>query len=243
MSSNPFKSNSEAKYQPGLQKAAAHDVGNLAEGRVRVQFDDPQKWFGAKYPDIFENYPLTVSSDKAVQAWRSNLMQFWQNQLNFAFWCATTGSGVSLEDHLSAADGFLQSFYRFHVYYQIRHILVEIQAPLPRDRAWDAVNNPYDRGGYERICDEFGVSPHSDWKVSGFSWGLGRAYMHNIKNGQRHSIVVGEYDPSRLAFASSRQNPVLLLMCPHIDYIRQSLEVFHTQQVRWLHPPRGREVE
>ena len=137
------------------KKAAAHDVGNLAEGRVRFQFDDPQKWFGAKYPDIFENYPLTVSSDKAVQAWRSNPMQFWQNQLNFAVWCATTGSGVSLEDHLSAADGFLQSFYRFHVYYQIRRILVEIQGPLPRDRAWDAVNNPYDRGGYERICDEF----------------------------------------------------------------------------------------
>ena len=123
--------------------------------------------------------------------------------------------------YLSAADGFMRSFYRFHVYYQIRRILVEIQAPRPQDRAWDAVNNPYDRGEYERICKEFGVSPHSDWKVSGLSLGLGRAYMHNIKNGQRHSFVVGEYDPSRLAFASSRQNPVLLLMRPHIDYIKQ----------------------
>ena len=45
--------------------------------------------------------------------------------------------------------------------------------------------------------------------------------MHSTKNGQRHSFFVGEYDPSRLAFASSRQNPVLLLMRPHIDYIKQ----------------------
>ena len=148
-------------------------------------------------------------------------MQFWQNQLNFAVWCATTGCGVSVEDHLSAADGFLQSFYRFHAYYQIRRILKEVGVPLPYDESWDAVNNSYDREGYERICDEFGVSPHSDWKVSGFSWGLGRAYMHNIKNGQRHSFVVGEYNPSRFAFATSKQNPVLLLMRPHIDYIKQ----------------------
>ena len=142
MGSNPFRFNSEAKYQPGPQKAAARDVGNLAEGRIQVQSDDPQKWFGAKYPDIFEHYLLpSVSSDKLVETWRSNPMQFWQNQLNFAVWCATTGCGVSLEDHLSAADGLLQSVYRFHVYYQIRRILVELQAPLPQDQAWDAVNN------------------------------------------------------------------------------------------------------
>ena len=151
MDSNPFRFNSEAKYQPGPQKAprsGTHDVGNLAEGRIQVQSDDPQKWFGAKYSDIFEHYLLPpVSSDKLVQTWRSNPMQFWQNQFNFAVWCATTGCGVSLEDHLSAADGLLQSVYRFHVYYQIRRILVEIQTPLPQDQAWDAVNNPYDRRG------------------------------------------------------------------------------------------------
>jgi len=72
MGSNPFRFNSEAKYQPGPQKAprsGTHDVGNLAEGRVQVQSDDPQKWFGVKYPDIFERYRLPlVSSDKMVQA-------------------------------------------------------------------------------------------------------------------------------------------------------------------------------
>ena len=142
-------------------------------------------------------------------------MQFWQNQLNFAVWCATTGCGVSLEDHLSAADGFLQSVYGFHVYYQIRRILVEIQAPLPRDRAWDAVNNPYDRRGYERICDEFGVSPHSDWKVSGPSWGLGRVYVYWTHNGY-HPITDRGYDSSKMSFTQRTTNSVL-----HVDYIKQ----------------------
>ena len=153
MDSTPFRS--EAKYQPGPQKAprsGTHDVpdvpSNLAESRVQVQSDDPQKWFGVKYPDIFERYRLpSVSSDKLVQAWHSSPMQFWQNQLNFAVWWATAGCGVSLEDHLTAADDLLQSVYRFHVYYQIRRILVEMQVPLSQDQAWDAVNNPYDRRG------------------------------------------------------------------------------------------------
>ena len=112
-------------------------------------------------------------------------MQFWQNQLNFAVWCATTGCGVSVEDHLSAADGFLQSFYRFHVYYQIRRILVEIQAPRPQDRVWDAVNNPYDRWGYERICGEFGAPPtlllEGQWPQLG-----ARSSLHLLGRAQRN---------------------------------------------------------
>ena len=114
-----FGFNSEAKYNPGLQHAASHDVGNLSISRVQVQSEDPNKWFEARYPNIFEKYPLKVSKEEQVLAWSLNPMQFWQNQLNFAVWCATTGCGVSVEDHLTAADGFLRSLYRFHAYYQI----------------------------------------------------------------------------------------------------------------------------
>ena len=207
MGSNPFRFNSEAKYQPGPQKAAARDVGNLAEGRIQVQSDDPQKWFGVKYPDVFERYRLpSVSSDKLVQAWHSSPMQFWQNQLNFAVWCATAGCGVSLEDHLTAADDLLQYVYRFHVYYQIRRI------PGP---GMDAVNNPYDRRGYERICNEFGVSPHTDWKIDGPNQGLGRVYNYWTNNGY-HPVGAGEYDPSRMSFTAQTTNSVL-----HMDFIKQ----------------------
>ena len=53
-----FRLNSGAKPRPDRYKAPASDVGDLAEGRVQIQHDDPQKWFEAKYPDIFEHYRL-----------------------------------------------------------------------------------------------------------------------------------------------------------------------------------------
>ncbi|GFS05150.1 hypothetical protein ElyMa_001192700, partial [Elysia marginata] len=209
----PFRFNSEAKYQPGPQKAATRDVGNLAEGRIQV---DPQKGFKTKYPDIFKRYLLpSVSSDKLVQAWHSNPMQFWQNQLNFATWCATTGCGVSLEDHLTTADNLLQAVYRFHAYYQIRRILEEIQTPLPQDQAWDAENNPYNRRGYERICNEFGISPNTEWKVSGPNQGLGQVYTYWTNNGY-HPAGVGEYDPGEMSFTKRTTNSIL-----HVDFIKQ----------------------
>ena len=88
-------------------------------------------------------------------------MQFSQNQINFAAWCATTGCGVSVQDHLAAPDPLMQSLYYFHVYYQMRRILDEMQTPLPQD----AFDNPYDWRVYEQICNEFGISPHTNWHV------------------------------------------------------------------------------
>ena len=96
-------------------------------------------------------------------------MQFWQNQMNFAVWSATTGCGVSQQDHLAADDPLMRALYRFHVYYQIRRILNEIQALLLQDQAWSA-----EHIAYERICSEFGVSPHTDWRRHGVNHGLGK---------------------------------------------------------------------
>ena len=90
-----------------------------------------------------------------------------------------------MEDHLTAADGFLRSLYRFHAYYQIRRILEEIKAPLPHNQDWDAANNFYDREGFERICCEFRVSPHFIWKCR----------VHNPKIPRYDPPDVGPYDP------------------------------------------------
>ena len=216
MNAKAFKFNSEAKYQPGLQKAAARDVGNLAEGQVQVQADDLQKWFRAKYHNVFEHCRLPrIYSDNTFQAWCKTPMQFWQNQLNFAVWCATTGCGVLAEDHLTVADAPLQSFYRFHAYYQTRRMLEDIQARIPPEQEWKAVNNPYDREGYERICEEFGISPHSDWKIRGHTQGLGRVYFY--LSGVGYSPVGdGEYNPDRMSFTHETEHGI-----PHVDYIDQ----------------------
>ena len=217
MNAKAFKFNSEAKHRPNRYKAPSRDVGDLAEGRVQIQHDDPQKWFEAKYLDIFEHYRLpNITSDELVQAWRKTPMQFWQNQLNFAVWCATAGCGVSAEDHLSASDGFLKSFYRFHVYYQIRRILEELKAPLPYEETWDAVNNSYDRGVYERICREFGVIPHSSyWKVKGPNWGLGLVYFYRKEYKGFYGLGDEEYDSRTMSFTKETND------IRKIGYLRQ----------------------
>ena len=190
-------------------------MGDFRKGQVHVQAGNPQKFFEAKYPDIFEKYLLKVNSDDVIQAWRTNPMQFWQNQLNFAVWCATTGCGVSVEDHLTNDDEFLRSVYRFHAYYQIRRILEDIQVPLPYDDTWNAVNNSYGRKGYEKICNEFGISPNFDWRVHGHNQGLGRAYCYWTNTG--YTVVGdGEYHPGNMSF--THKTTAWLL---HIDFIKQ----------------------
>ena len=143
-----------------------------------------------------------------------------------AVWCATAGCGVSVEDHLTPDDGFLQSVYRFHVYYQIRRILEEIRAPLPDDETWNAKENSYDRKGYEKICDEFGVSQNSDWRVGGPNQGFGPVFYYWAIRGYIKVIDVhrkapdGEYDPKEMSFTLPTQG-----LITHVDYIEQENDV------------------
>ena len=218
-----YRFNSEAKYRPGAHTTKV--APTLTKEHVQVQLT-PDARFGAQYPAVFEKYRLPkVHSDTQVQAWRSSPMQFWQNQLNFAVWCSTAGCGVSFEDHLNAEDPLLKSVYRFHTYYQIRRILKEIHAPLPQDQAWHPMSNPYDRRGYERVCNEFGVSPHSNWRVKGLSGGLGRVYIYYTRLGYGPLGENVGYDPHRMSFTHKTTNRAW-----HIDYIEQDT---HNADTAW----------
>ena len=143
-------------------------------------------------------------------------MRFWQNQVNFAVWCATAGCGVSFEDHLSAEDPLTKSLFLYHVYYQVRRVLAEIQAALPQDQAWSAFYNSYDRRAYERVCGEFGVSPNTDWRRHGVNRGLGKVFNYWTHMGY-HVVGRGEYDSAKMSFTKTTTNDVL-----HVDYIAQT---------------------
>ena len=120
--------------------------------------------FKVSFPNIREKYELPyVESDALANRWRTDWMQFWQNQLNFAVWCAATGCGVDFNHHLKA-EGMVGSMFMFHVYYQIRRILKEINMALPQDASWNAFDNNYDRAAYERICKEIGIDVSFDWR-------------------------------------------------------------------------------
>ena len=91
---------------------------------------------------------------------------------------------------------------------------------MPQDRAWGAFDNPYDRRAYEQICNEFGVSPHTNWRVKAPNNGLGRVYFYATRSGY---VPVGggvgpsgHYNSAKMSFTKPTTNDSL-----HVDFITQ----------------------
>ena len=211
-----FSYNPNAQYQPfGVYKTKDLDIINQT---IEVkQPSDSASSFKAKFPDVFDKNMLPyVESDAIVRAWNYTPMRFWQNQLNFAVWCATTGCGVSYEDHLSGdIPGFAKSMFMFHVYYQIRRIIFELKAPLPTAQSWNAFDNSFDAKSYEKICAEFNVNKNTDWHQKlDENGGLG--VFFNYITGTRYQPLKGfSYDAHQMSFTEYNKGKL------HIDYISQ----------------------
>ena len=82
---------------------------------------------------------------------------------------------------------------------------------------------------YERLCNEFGVSPRSDWRVSGPNWGLGRIYNHWTNDGY-HPVGSGENDSSTMSFTRQTSNRYL-----HVDFIKQDTPNADTAWGEFIH--------
>ena len=218
MASQQFRYNQNAHYESRAYKWKAIDLVN----QTTVITSDG-KGFKSSYPNIFEKYVLPyVESDTLVKRWNSDSMLFWQNQLNFAVWCATSGCGVDYKNHLNA-DAMIGSLFKFHVYYQIRRILFELGIALPTDQSWNAFNNQYDRSAYERICAEFEVDPYTDWRQKlSFNNGLGSIYHYWVSRHQ-YELIGNKpdyvYNSKQMSFTDYSGKSGM-----HIDYIAQGKE-------------------
>ena len=95
--------------------------------------------------------------DQKFKDWDHYKFTIWQSQLNFAFFCASSACGVSVE-HLNTKEPMIRSIYRFHVYYHIRRILKILEIPLPYENSFNQYNNPYNHEKFIGICSEYGVS-------------------------------------------------------------------------------------
>ena len=192
----PFSYNSNAKYQPsGVYNTKDLDIINQT---IEVkQASDSPSGFKVKFPQILAKYVLPyVESDAIVQNWHERQMQFWQNQINFALWCATSGCGVSMQDHLTGTIPlFARSLFLLYVYYQTRRILFEMKVALPTDDSWNAFDNSYDKKANQ---------------------GLGTMYNYWTMDGY-HPLLGAEYDKKRYSFTQTTTNTLL-----HIDYIAES---------------------
>ncbi|CAG2226223.1 unnamed protein product [Mytilus edulis] len=74
----------------------------------------------------------------------------------------------------------------FHLYYCIARILKELKSPLPTDSSFCYYKNPYDKAAYQKLCDEFNISPNTDWrqKLESSCQGLGSFEQYYKPSGE-----------------------------------------------------------
>ena len=165
----------------------------------------PSEKFKIKFRDIFTDTVITHRSSHESRRWLAGPnFEYWPQTLNFAFFCATTGCGVSrrilfedkmrdgkndLTDSEAKLPPQVRSFFWFHVYFTVRRILFELgrpqnSLPLPGDTAFSQTENKYDIPSFERICAEFGISPNADFRFTrGNNHGLGSVFEYFTNSG------------------------------------------------------------
>ncbi len=158
MEPNPYSFNRDAQYPARGGFSRNLTAKDLQEAHIQVVVPEKTSGrgdFSIRFQDVFGKYRLPhISSDKVVDLWHTNLMGIFQNQVNFAVWCAATGCGLSWKDHLDIDRALAHAVFRFHVYYQVCRILAELQAPLPQDQACARFRIPSTEGH----TSEFAVS-------------------------------------------------------------------------------------
>ena len=170
---------------------------NLVEQEIYVT---PSEKFKINFRDIFTDTVITHRSSHESRRWLAGPnFEYWPQTLNFAFFIATTGCGVSrrilFEDKMRDGKNDLtdselkippqvRSFFWFHVYFTVRRILFELggpqnSLPLPGDTAFSQTENKYDIPSFKRICAEFGISPNADFRFTrGDNHGLGSVFEY-----------------------------------------------------------------
>ena len=170
---------------------------NLVQQEISVT---PREKFKINFRDIFTDTVITHRSSHESRRWLAGPnFEYWPQTLNFVFYCATTGCGVSrrilFEDKMRDGKNDLtdselkippqvRSFFWFHVYFTVRRILFELggpqnSLPLPGDTAFSQTENKYDIPSFERICAEFGISPNADFRFTrGDNHGLGSVFEY-----------------------------------------------------------------
>ena len=179
----------------------AGGTGALKDNLVQQEiYVTPSEKFKINFRDIFTDTVITHRSSHESRRWLAGPnFEYWPQTLNFAFFIATTGCGVSrrilFEDKMRDGKNDLtdselkippqvRSFFWFHVYFTVRRILFELggpqnSLPLPGDTAFNQTENKYDIPSFERICAEFGISPNADFRFTrGDNHGLGSVFEY-----------------------------------------------------------------
>ena len=211
---NHFKFNPTVTYGMPMQWDKQIKIDDLSKLKIYVNETDS---FQASNLNIFTNYVLSFFKDESIQKWLASCdMSFYQNQLNFAVWCASAGCGVSANSHINAPNNLLASVYKFHIYYQTRKILEEMSCPIPGESIFKTMDNNINMIKYQKLCNEFGVKSNTDFRFKGGdNGGLGTMYYYATNIGYKPLKNV-QYDSSRYQFIEQTTNEAM-----KIDYVKQ----------------------
>ena len=146
-----YKYNPNVEYKPNggnfVELLKAKDLY-----KQTIVVSDDGKSFHVTFPNIFVRYlaSITINGEnhdgvEKLNNWRNYPFKFWQTQLNFAIFCASTACGVSSEILTNDKHLLVMSLYRFHVYYYIRRILKRLQIPLPFETGFKQYDNPHNK--------------------------------------------------------------------------------------------------
>ena len=176
-----------------FSKTIQPSIGDVLNKKQRI-YVTLRKFFATNFRQIFTNTQITHTSAKEARRWLSGAnMSYWPQRLNFALWCATTGSEISRDILLSSTSldltPQLRSFYLFHVYFTRRRILfgmggIQSISGLPSAPTYSQTKNYYDVTSYKRICAEFGVDPNSNFRFKrGENHGLSNVFIYVSRAG------------------------------------------------------------
>ena len=212
-----YEVNPASKYYLPTKWDKQIDVAGVTKLKVYVNNTD---CFEARNLNIFTNYTLTFFNAGLISKWVNKCdMSFYQNQLNFAVWCATSGSGVSME-HLASPENLMASVFRFHVYYQTRKILEELSCPIPGDQIFNATDNHINLMRYQKLCNEFDVGSSTDFRFKGGdNSGLGSMYSYKTNTGY-YPWKGYQYNPKKFQFGVKTD-----LNRTNIDYVKQDAAI------------------
>jgi len=158
---------SDYKYPVKAYDEKRNDIHDLLVN-LTIYVDLNDNNFKLKCYDIFDHDGLVFRSQTQLDKWLGNCdMMMYQNQLNCAVWCATAGCGVSYQDHLKNTDPFVASFFQFHVYYQTRKILHELQCPIPHEKTLNIWQNPIQMTKLAELMSEFNIPESFDFRYYG----------------------------------------------------------------------------
>ena len=213
----PFHSEASEASEAGETREAHALKDALVQQEIYVT---PSDKFKIKFRDIFTDTVICHRSSPESRRWLAGPnFEYYPQQLNFAYFCATTGCGVSqrilFEDKMRDGKNDLtdselnlppqvRSFFWFHVYFTVRRILFELggvqnSLALPGDSAFNQTKNKYDIPSFKRICAEFGISPNADFRFTkGDNHGLGSVFKYFTYSG--YFKTPSKYPPKTAKF-------------------------------------------